>query len=558
MDFLNKAYGQVAELFSSMTPAARITTGLLLVLIVVSVGYLFSHQVSGGDAYLLEGQHFSTEELTAMQAAFGEAGLSNFEIEAGRVRVPRGQKAKYLAALADAEAMPSAFGSYLASAVNKPGPFTSRQQQEMMMKVALQQDLAKIIKEMKGIEKAAVFYAIDKKGGLRPELKSNTTASVTVKPMGTAPLPPGKIPAIRYLVARSIPGLEPERVTVIDSNLGRAYNAGGSDGAPDVLDDPYVSHRKHYQEEFESKVRQALSFVPGVIVTANVEIDPELRHSEQKRRVDPKTVPISVSEETETNASDSGGPAGQPGFQAQQPRANSPAQLGQGGKSSHTDKERSTHTEQSEVSTDLTTTDRAGLIPKQVTVAVSVPSGYLEQLWREQNRAPPGTPAPPVDLKALAKIEEEQTSKIKMIVSSLIPQPDATTDTRPLITVTTFQQVPLGEIAEPGMSQIAAGWLVENWSTLGMVALGLVSLVMLRSMVRTGPGPAALPDLPLPPPEPEKPVEASTEEPEPKAPSRLKRKTGQGQSLREELADLVREDPDMAANILRSWIGSAN
>lgn len=556
MDFLNKAYGQVAELFGAMTPAARITTGLLLVLIVVSVGYLFNHQVSGGNAYLLEGQHFSTEELTAMQAAFGEAGLSNFEIEGGRIRVPRGQKAKYLAALADAGAMPAAFGSYLASAVTKPGPFTSREQQAMMMKVALQQDLSKIIREMKGIERATVNYATDKKGGLRPE--THTTASVMVKPLGTGPLPSDKIPAIRYLVARAIPGLEPERVTVIDANLGRAYNAGGSDGAPDVLDDPYVSHRKHYLEEYEGKVRQALSFVPGVIVTADVEIDPELRRRQQTRKVDPKAVPINHSEETETNASDSGGPAGQPGLQAQQPRANSPAQLAQGGKSSHTDKERSTVTEQSDVSTDLTTTDRAGLTPTRVRVAVGIPSSYLEQLWRKQNPTPPGSPEPPVDQKALAKIEEDQVTKIKNTVSYLIPEPDATTDTRPMITVTTFQPVLMGEIPEPAVGQVAAGWLVENWSTLGMVGLGLFSLVMLRSMVRSAPGPAALPGLPLPPPEPEKPAEASTEEPEVKAPSRLKRRTGQGQSLREELADLVREDPDMAANILRSWIGSAN
>ncbi len=556
MDFLNKAYGQIAELFGSMTPAARITTGLLLVLILVSAGYLFTHEVSGGSAYLLDGQSFSSEELTAMQAAFGKAGLSNFDVDGNRIRVPRGQKAKYLGALADAEAMPAEFGSYLANAVNKPGPFTSRQQQEMMMKVALEQQLSKIIKEMKGIEKAAVIYAIDKKGGLRPEL--NTTASVSVKPLGSAPLAPGQVPAIRYLVARAIPGLTPERVTIIDTNLGRAYNASGSDSAPDVLDDPYVSHRKHYQEEFESKVRQALSFVPGVIVTANVEIDPELRHSEQKRKVDPKPVPITISDENETNASDSGGPAGQPGLQAQQPRANSPAQLAGANKSSHTDKERTSHTEQSDVSTDLTTTERAGLIPTQVTVAIAIPSSYLEQVWREQNPAPPGSPPPPIDKKDLAKIEDAETTKIKDIVSAVIPQFDLTSDTRPLITVKTFQQVPMGEISEPAVSQLAAGWLVENWSTAGMIGLGLLSLMMLRSMVRSGPGPASLPELPLPPPEPEQPALATTEETEEKAPSRLKRRSGQGQSLRDELADLVREDPDMAANILRTWIGNAS
>ena len=47
MDFLNKAFAQVADLFRSMTPGARLTAGLLLVVVVVSVGYLFTHEMSG-------------------------------------------------------------------------------------------------------------------------------------------------------------------------------------------------------------------------------------------------------------------------------------------------------------------------------------------------------------------------------------------------------------------------------------------------------------------------------------------------------------------------------
>ena len=34
--------------------------------------------------------------------------------------------------------------------------------------------------------------------------------------------------------------------------------------------------------------------------------------------------------------------------------------------------------------------------------------------------------------------------------------------------------------------------------------------------------------------------------------------TGSGPSLRDELSDLVKEDPDAAANILRTWIGQVS
>ena len=118
MDFLNKAFAQFSDLFRSMTPGGRITAGLLLVVAVVSVGYLFQHQVSGGDEYLFGGEAMPTPTLQKMEEAFGKAGLNGFTIEGGRVKVPHAQRAAYLAALADAKALPPNFGDKLKEAAN--------------------------------------------------------------------------------------------------------------------------------------------------------------------------------------------------------------------------------------------------------------------------------------------------------------------------------------------------------------------------------------------------------------------------------------------------------
>jgi flagellar M-ring protein FliF len=78
-------------------------------------------------------------------------------------------------------------------------------------------------------------------------------------------------------------------------------------------------------------------------------------------------------------------------------------------------------------------------------------------------------------------------------------------------------------------------------------------------MVRTAPAPARALDLPLPAmsqaPIEQAPKPAATGE---TAKSRLKRKVSGGKSLRDELTEMVREDPDTAANVLRGWIGSGN
>lgn len=558
MDFLNKAFAQLSELFRSMSPGARLTSGLLLAVVLVSGGFLVNHQATGGDAYLLEGQHFSTAELQAIQSAFGQAGLNSFDIEGGRVRVPRSQRAKYLAALVDANAMPAHFGTHFDAAVSKPSPFTSKSQQEAMIKNAVQKDLSAIISQMKGVETASVLYDVQKKGGLK--LETTTTASVSVKPIGDAALPADQVPKIRALVAGAIANLLPEQVTVVDLN-GRSYQATGNKDVHDVFDDPYAQRVKYWQDYYETTIAQALEYVPGVVVTANVELDPRTKLHEEKTRVDSKNiVPVQVQEETDTEQTDAAAPAGQPGLQAQRP--NAPATLPTASRGTHVDKERTSRREQNDAPRDWTRTETAPLTPKRVTVSIGVPNSYFEKVYRDQNPSPPGQPSPQVDKKLLAQVQTDEMSKIQSHVAALIPQSDITADPRPLVTVNAFHQLRGDAPPGPSTADIALSWLSANWSTAGMIGLALFSLVMLRSMVRAAPAPAAVPDLPLavppPPASSEKAADIGSTEADVKGSNRLRRRNGSGQSLREELAEMVREDPDTAASILRTWIGNVS
>ncbi len=106
MDFINKAYSQLTDLFRSMTPGARITTALLLVVVVVSLAYLFRYHAAGPSLYLLNERAFSTEEQQAMGAAFGKAGLKGWSFDGGKIRIPRSQEDKFLAALSEHDALP--------------------------------------------------------------------------------------------------------------------------------------------------------------------------------------------------------------------------------------------------------------------------------------------------------------------------------------------------------------------------------------------------------------------------------------------------------------------
>jgi flagellar M-ring protein FliF len=311
MDTLSKSNSRgIARSFNSaltwlaaQTPVARLVAALAIAVVVAVGGWSLFRQVSLGNASLLEGHPFTSDELEAAQAAFGAAGLNDFEIDGSRILVPRTQKAKYLAALADGEAMPANFGTLLADATTKSGPFASRSQIDAINKVALERTLANTIRWMKGIKSAAVIYHLPKKTGFRWE--GQATAMVTVAPHGEQPLDESQVPKIRDLVAAAI-GIDAGAVTVVDVN-GRSYAGGRTDRiGPSAFDDPYFSRKRSYEANYEQKIQKALSYVPGATVTAHVELDPQMRRHEetsgnsQERTVTefaaltPKKVTISV------------------------------------------------------------------------------------------------------------------------------------------------------------------------------------------------------------------------------------------------------------------------
>lgn len=549
MDFLNRAFAQLSDLFQSMTPAARITTGLLLVVVVASLGYLFTHQVSGPNCDLMNGEPIPSGYLPKMEAAFAAKGLSQYKIDGAHIRVPQGQKAAYMAALADGNALPPNFGKALRDALNAGSTFESSQQREQRIKLGIQDELSLYISSMSGIEKAYVLYGAEIKSGFRRE--KTITATAAVKPEGSAHLEQAQVNAIRHLVAPAIGGLRPENVTVTDLNANVSYYGDPENGGS-PLDDPYGARKRMYEQEWEAKIRNALAYVPGVRVTPNVELDPERSNRVTKVRYDPKGIVVHSSVEESSRTREDQAPGGRPGVMAQ---TNTAAALStarsEGSTESEDDSKQETITAPN---SEQTETEKIGLVPKSVSVAVGIPSSYFEKIWLKLNPPEEGQESKTPDQAALATIIAEETAKIQKQVAKLLTWVEGVDDPTKLVDVATFRDVPGEEIPTPAMADKALVWFGQYWSTLGMIGLALFSLLMLRSMVRavpSSPGVArAAATLPMDTDQQEAPSAAAA------TAKRLSRFSGSGPSLREELSDLVQEDAEAAGSILSAWIGS--
>jgi flagellar M-ring protein FliF len=551
MDFLNKSFAQLKDLFLSMTPGARITSGLLLAVVVVSLGYLFTHEVSGPEVYLLRGKMFSDSDLDRMRMAFGQEGLDSYNIEGNKVQVPHSQLNEYMAALAKHQAMPEDLAEILTRALDSGGAYASSAESEARLKIASETQLSRWISAIPEIETAAVTFDVETKRGLKQEKVG--TALAIVKAEGGQPLDRRLASSIRLAVAKAVLGLEPKDVAVQDWNTGQT-TLGDEKGFGDPYQNPFFAQQRAREEELKKKILDALNWIPSKTVATRVELDPVQDYQTAERKHDPKTVVGYSQESTVTRTVEPTTPAGNVGYSAQENTARSLTIAANAGP--REEEEETQSSQQNVVSTVETTSRRADFPVTLAEAVVTVPTSYFELVWRRKNPPAEGEEAKAPEPSDLEPVRTEVVATIKQTVAAILPKPEGVTDATELVAVAEFPDIIPPPLPEPGMGEKALAWLGQSWSTLGIAGLAFFSLIMLRSMVRGAPLPQieAGATVRTAPPSGEEEEEAETSG-QPTA-RKLKRFTGSGASLRDELSELVGEDPDTAANILRNWIGN--
>lgn len=397
-----------------------------------------------------------------------------------------------------------------------------------------------VISSMKGIERASVLIDTQPQPGFA--LAPLKTASVYVQAIGGVPLDDDQVDNIRYYVAAANAGMKPENVTITDAN-GRVHVGEADRG---LNDGPYNRAVRKEEQALNAKVRETLAYIPNVTVTSTMTFD----HGKGGHSLEANTDPKSANREAATSG-------GATEIQTQG-GANQPASLGAGGnKASNETGDESKIEQVNVVNTTTAEKDSFGGTAKKATVSVGIPASYYEKVWKEQNPTNEGEEAKKLDRAAVDKIREKITQDVRNQVATILsPLAPDVKDAASLVTVTTFQDFKPAEIQVPPPAQRALTWLGQNWPMTAMVGLVLFSLGMLRSMFRSIPAESAAASMRATAPSPKS---QASDEPAAAAVARRPRRTaGTGPVLCDELSELVKGDPDSAANILRSWIGQGS
>ncbi len=558
MDFLNKAYGQVSELFASLTPAARLTTGLLVAVIAISLMFLFKQQTERADEYLFGARPLTNEELARMTGALSTAELNGWEVEGNRLRVPRGKRHTYIAALVENNALPQDSGSAWEKMFAEQSPFENRKMGEVRIRQALQHDLAFTIREFAGIESASVLIEEAMSDGFPP--RPQRRAAVTVKAAGNQGLDANLVRMIRDVVAFG-GGIDRSNVVIADNNGRQSYAGPPKDGALSAEQNVHADTQRRYEQEFTAKIVDRLSTYPDAKVTVYVALSQTLEDQTTQIKYDEKPTLLrgkNISKDSRMSSTTGGGrPGTEPNGVGNRSVAVS--------QSPETENTLTESIEEMENAAGIThnVLRKPGLVPDVVTASVGIPRSYFKRVWLEQNPTPVGEAPKEPTAADLQAIEVQVVTDIEAAVVPLIPKAPPGVDTFPRVTVIPYVDIPLPEPTPPGFTFIVWSWLSANWQTLAMLAVALLGMYFMRGMLQA----SQKSELPLGATDEQavrrfaesapREEEIGDEDLNTLSNSLRGRFQSSGRSLKDELTELVRDDPDAAASVLQNWISDA-
>jgi flagellar M-ring protein FliF len=575
VEHLKRIYAQLRDLYLSMTPGNRIVAVLLFSTLLVSLGYLLIGSIKPGDSRskevaLYNGRHFTQEEQRAVEDALAVANLRVHHWVGDQLMVPKAQRATYAATIYEAKAI-NTRGNARNEAVLALTPWSSAKMMDKQEVNAIAQDIADEIMRMEGVASASVIPSLRKDWDRNIWAKKEVfSVSVFVETISFKPLEDNTISAIGAAVQGVFRNADLKEIKIIDSRNSRSYNGAGEEltGGPG----DYLRQMNRYQTAFKDKIYNLLPHIEGLQVETSVDLT---KHLSERLFTVEHGKPTKLTEhilglDYEKIGYDR---FGRPGSIAQFSSPLIDPQANQAGGAKTTEKkheqEYSNALQGQEANTEI-----VPFTPERVLATLRIPDKHALETWYQENRKRGELPPEPTEEELEAVRERIRQSTQRSVAQILMPWWNARLNPEPLSMVTVEFYHPKEEpVIVLTMWQQIQLWLKQNWQSLSLMGLVLCGLCVLWSITKP------------PKPEPivivegtETPLEviearlraeleakaaaeaeaaAEAAEAEEEEINRTLDSFGSIRSLKDEIAELIAENPDAAAAIIRQWIGNA-
>ncbi len=447
-----------------------------------------------------------------------------YRLEGSRILVPQDKVYETRLELA-ASGIPSG-GVVGFEVFDKTGLGISEFAQRVNYLRALQGELARTISWLSEVETARVHIVIPERRLFAKD--EGARASVVVKLRPGRSLSPSQVQGIVHLVASSVKDLDPKNVTVVDTKGNMLTKAVEDEGM--VLTASQLEYRRAFEKEMEKRIEGILEPVVGRgKVIARVSADMDFKRVEKtEERYDPDNVVVR-SEQRSKESTSGGIIGGVPGVASNLP----PGQQGITPSPSQTKKQ--DEVVNYEIGKVVSRVVEPSGVIKRLSVAVLVDGTYRVEKGKDGKEVRRFIPRSEEELKRLEGLVKGAVGFVaeRGDVVEVASMPFETSGKEKAIT-----------IEKAGMTEELLRYLPAVIRYTGITILGiLLFLFVLRPLLR---------ELFKAPPVPEEALSEALKALE-EAPHH-KALTAGSQDTRQRIAELVRENPQQAAHILKSWL----
>lgn len=554
MGQLRQALSTIQAQLTRLTASQKLLMGSLAFIMLMAL-FVVS-QYAGGPAMvaLLPG---ATPEQ--QQRAIELLQINNIRHRAvnGQVMVPLESKHFALAQLSQSGAMPPDSSLLFSNLADKQSWAMSSDQRRQMERLALQNELALTISEFDGVRSAKVLIDVPEPIGLGAAAR-RPSASATVFTESGQPISQRTVDAVAGLIAGARSGLTVSDVRVIDGSSNTQRRPTSDD---EIFASTNFENTQKVEKRVRDKLLELLSYIDGVIVAVNAQVDTR-RVSTETRRILPNgagsqtfTTRESTSDETQTSSS-------RPAEAGARPNTGLDLNRGSANGTQLTRNESESELRPEVGFEQQHVVDPRGVVTK-LNATINIPRSYFIARHRERNAAD-AAGAEPTDTDLQPTIDEE----IQRIRNDVEPQID-TMDTAEGPGAVVVSMIPdwspvSAAAAGEGLLGIGGGPFASTGliRTVGLGALALVSLGLMARTLKKASRPLELPtaeellgESPVPRLNPEMIGEAS-EADSALAGIELSDSEIERRKMLEQITILVQDKPKEAATILGKWIQS--
>ncbi|MGB7345591.1 MAG: hypothetical protein WBD20_15360 [Pirellulaceae bacterium] len=539
MSVLRQFNDQFQATFSTMPLSSRITTGLLAILVVVGLGFVVRGDQKDDTEMLFGGQMLSEQELNSVEMSFSHAGLNQWKREGRRISIPIKSKNEYLAALSNATSLPVAIRSSVQDAIEKTTIFESSSQRLSREMHAKEQDLGNKLTAFPEIRWASVEYDLGQREGLGRDRQQ--TASVVVCPEGGRALSAERVEDIKRFIGGSYAGMSVDDVVVIDTHANERLAQTDS-----LSDDPLqpvgADDRRRLKEQarIERHVTELLNGYGPIRVTAYVELSSQ---NEDLTQVPQPEIGIESPNQPSTASRNKSMASRNNQSSITSVRSNRATRL--------------RHPISQAKSDGSLSSQAIPTLPVSLTrasVSIGLPQSYYQRLWNhlyaQQATTRSDVVTPPPTSVQLQQLREQTQSNIRAAVTPALLSVAPHQSPAAMVEVYDFPDLLADANQSGSVQENAKAWLLSHWQQVALLILGFLGLSIALKTLRNAPSTASV-NRPLAGQvAPEIPVQIAGER------SAASTFSPQTPSDRELLA-LIDQNPDVAVDVIRDWIGKA-